>query len=64
MFCFEVIVRRYEHAPSILTRDKGVEEWGEIFGDEVMTAAPIERLLHHCHIVNICGNIYCLLEDT
>ncbi|NIP77770.1 MAG: transposase, partial [Gemmatimonadetes bacterium] len=28
------------------------------FGDEVMAAALIDRLLHHCHIVNIRGNSY------
>jgi hypothetical protein len=33
-------------------------EWGEIFADEVMAAALIDRLLHHCHIVNIRGNSY------
>jgi len=33
-------------------------EWGEIFGDEVMAAALIDRLVHHCHIVNIRGNSY------
>jgi hypothetical protein len=31
---------------------------GEIFGDEVMAAALIDRLLHHCHIVNVRGNSY------
>lgn len=30
----------------------------EIFGDEVMAAALIDRLVHHCHIVNIRGNSY------
>jgi len=37
---------------------KGFEEWGEIFGDEVMAVALIDRLLHHCQIVNIRGNSY------
>lgn len=31
---------------------------GDIFGDETMAAALIERLLRHCHIVNIRGNSY------
>ena len=50
--------RRYEHASTVLTSNKGFEEWGEIFGDEVMAAALIDRLVHHCHIVNIRGNSY------
>jgi DNA replication protein DnaC len=54
--------RRYEHASTVLTSNKGFEEWGEIFGDEVMAAALIDRLLHHCHIVNIRGNSYRMRE--
>jgi IstB-like ATP binding protein len=34
------------------------ETWGEIFGDDIMAGALIDRLLHHCHIVNIRGNSY------
>ena len=43
---------------TVLTSNKSFEEWGEIFGDEVMAAALIDRLLHHCHIVNIRGNSF------
>ena len=42
----------------MLTSNKGFEEWGAILGDEVMAAALLDRLLHHCHIVNIRGNSY------
>lgn len=48
--------RHYEHAATILTSNKPYEDWGDVFGDEVMAAALIDRLLHHCHIVNIRGN--------
>ena len=48
--------RRYERAS--ITSNKGFEEWGQILGDEVMAAALIDRLLHHCHIVNIRGSSY------
>ena len=58
MLFFQVMARRYERASTILTSNKTFEEWGEIFGDEVMAAALIDRLLHHCHIVNIRGNSY------
>ena len=40
------------------------EEWGEIFGDDVMAAALIDRVLHHCHLVNIRGNSYRMREHT
>jgi DNA replication protein DnaC len=55
MHFFQLMSRRYEHASTVLTSNKSFEEWGEIFGDEVMAAALIDRLLHHCHIVNIRG---------
>ena len=46
-------------APEFLVLpNKGFEEWGAVFGHEVMAAALIDRLLHHCHIVNIRGNSY------
>lgn len=59
---FQLMNRRYERASTVLTSNKGFEEWGEIFGDEVMAAALIDRLLHHCHLVNIRGNSYRMRE--
>src|SRR5450631_1771294 len=44
--------------------NKGFEEWGEILGDEVMAGALIDRLMHHCHVVNIRGNSYRMREHT
>jgi hypothetical protein len=41
----------------------GCEEWGEIFGDDVM-AALIDRLVHHCHIVTMRGNSYRVRQHT
>ena len=58
MLFFQLINRRYERASTVLTSNKGFEEWGDVLGDEVMAAALIDRLLHHCHIVNIRGNSY------
>jgi DNA replication protein DnaC len=61
---FQLMNRRYEHASTVLTSNKGFEEWGEILGDEVMAAALIDRVLHHCHLVNIRGNSYRMREHT
>ncbi len=55
---FQLINARHEQASTVLTSNKGFEEWGSVLGDEVMAAALIDRLLHHCHIVNIRGNSY------
>jgi DNA replication protein DnaC len=64
MLFFQLMARRYEHASTILTSNKGFEEWGEIFGDDVMAAALVDRLVHHCHIVNIRGNSYRLRQHA
>ncbi len=61
---FQLINARYEHASTVLTSNKGFEDWGEILGDEVMAAALIDRLMHHCHVVNIRGNSYRMREHT
>jgi hypothetical protein len=53
---FQLMTRRYEHASTVLMSDKGFEEWGEILGDDVMAAALIDRLVHHCHLVTIRGD--------
>lgn len=64
MHFFQLMSRRYEHASTVLTSNKSFEEWGEIFGDEVMAAALIDRLLHHCHIVNIRGNSFRMRQHS
>jgi len=64
MLFFQLMTRRYEHASTVLTSNKGFEEWGEIFGDEVMAAALIDRLVHHCHLVTIRGNSYRMRQHT
>jgi DNA replication protein DnaC len=61
---FQLMNRRYEHASTVFTSNKGFEEWGQILGDEVMAAALIDRVLHHCHLVNIRGNSYRMREHT
>ncbi len=55
---FQLVNRRYGRASTVLTSNKGFEEWGRILGDEVMAAALLDRVLHRCHIVNIRGNSY------
>ena len=55
---FQIINARHERASTVLTSNTGFEDWGGVLGDEVMAAALIDRLVHHCHIVNIRGNSY------
>ena len=55
---FQLVNRRYEKNSTVLTSNKSFKEWGEIFGDTAATAAILDRLLHHCHLVQISGNSY------
>ena len=55
---FKFINARHEKVSTVLTSNKGFEDRGGVLGDEVMAAALIDRLVHHCHIVNIRGNSY------
>jgi len=64
MLFFQLMTRRYEHASTVLTSDKGFEDWGDIFGDDVMAAALIDRLVHHCQLVTIRGNSYRMRQHT
>ena len=61
---FQLMSRRYECASTVLTSNKSFEEWGEIMGDDVMAAALIDRILHHCHVINIRGNSYRMREHS
>jgi len=64
MLFFQLMTRRYELASTVLTSNKGFEEWGEIFGDDVMAPALIDRLVHHCHLVTIRANSYRMRQHT
>ena len=64
MLFFQLMSRRYERASTVLTSNKGFEDWGEVFGDAVMASALIDRLVHHCHIVNIRGNSFRLRQHA
>ncbi|RKE05039.1 IS21-like element helper ATPase IstB [Streptomyces sp. TLI_171] len=55
---FQVISKRYEKGSIILTSNKAFSEWGQVFGDEVLATAILDRLLHHCEVVSINGNSY------
>ncbi len=59
---FQLISRRYEKSSTIFTSNKSFGEWGEIFGDQVIAAAVLDRILHHCTTLNIKGDSYRLKE--
>ena len=55
---FQVISRRYEHGSVILTTNRGIASWGEIFEDTTVAAAILDRLLHHATVLQIDGDSY------
>jgi DNA replication protein DnaC len=55
---FHFVSYRYERASTIITSNKSFTEWEELFGDPVVVTAILDRLLHHCRVVNIKGKSY------
>jgi DNA replication protein DnaC len=55
---FQVITRRYLKSSTILTTNRGIASWGEIFDDSVVAAAILDRLLHKSVVLNIDGDSY------
>jgi DNA replication protein DnaC len=61
---FQLVNARYERGAMILTSNRGFGEWGEIFGDQVVATALLDRLLHHAQVVQIEGSSYRLREHA
>ena len=59
---FRLLCRRYERASIIVTSNKSFVDWGEIFNDQVLATAILDRLLHHSTTINIKGESYRLKE--
>ncbi len=55
---FQVISRRYEHGSIVLTTNRGIADWGQIFEDTTVAAAVLDRLLHHVTVLSISGDRY------
>jgi DNA replication protein DnaC len=55
---FQVISKRYETGSILLTSNKTFSEWGQVFGDDVLATAILDRLLHHCEVISINGPSY------
>jgi DNA replication protein DnaC len=55
---FHLVGHRYERRAMRITSNRAVGEWGTVFGDPVVAAAILDRMLHHGHIVTIRGESY------
>jgi DNA replication protein DnaC len=59
---FQLVAKRYEKGSMLLTGNRPVSEWDQVFGDAVLVTAILDRLLHHSHVMTIKGSSYRLKE--
>ncbi len=59
---FQLVSSRYERASLIVTSNKVFGRWGEVFGDDVVAAAMIDRLVHHAEVIALKGDSYRLKD--
>jgi len=59
---FQLISRRYEKGPMILTSNQSFGAWGEVLGNRILATAIPDRVLHHAITINIRGHSYRLKE--
>jgi DNA replication protein DnaC len=55
---FQVIAQRYLKGSIVLTTNRGIAAWGQIFDDPMVAAAMLDRLLHRCTVLQIDGDSY------
>lgn len=55
---FEIISKRYEKGSIIITSNRPLVEWDKVFIDKTLTTAVVDRLLHHCSVIEIKGESY------
>jgi DNA replication protein DnaC len=55
---YEIIRDRYERGSLIITSNRAFEEWPEVFGNDLLASAALDRLTHHCHTLVIRGQSY------
>ncbi len=55
---FQLVSSRYEHASLILTSNLPFARWGDVFGDQVVAAAMIDRIVHHADVITLKGSSY------
>ena len=61
---FQFVSYRYERSSTLITSNKSFGDWQELFGEQVIATAILDRLLHHCRVINIKGHSYRLRGHT
>jgi DNA replication protein DnaC len=54
----QLVSRRYEKGSMLITTNQSVTQWGSVFGDDIIAAAILDRLLHHSHTFMVQGESY------
>ncbi len=55
---FQLVNKLYGQSSIIITSNKGPESWGELLGDQAITTAILDRIVHKCQIINLTGDSY------
>ncbi|WP_205709586.1 IS21-like element helper ATPase IstB [Kineococcus siccus] len=55
---FQLVAARYEQGSMLITSNMPFARWGEVFGDDVVAAALIDRLVHHAEVITLGGESY------
>ena len=55
---FQIITELYEQTSVVITSNKGFGKWAEIMGDQIITTAVLDRIMHHSEIFNLSGKSY------
>lgn len=55
---YEIITERYEHGSLIITSNRAFEEWAEVFNNDLLASAALDRLTHHTHTLIIRGDSF------
>ncbi len=55
---YDIISERYEHGSLIVTSNRAFEEWADVFGNDLLASAALDRLTHHAHSLIIRGDSY------
>ena len=55
---YEIICERYERGSILVTSNRAFEEWAEVFNNDLLSSAALDRLTHHAHTLVIQGESY------
>ncbi len=55
---YDIISERYEHGSFIVTSNRAFEEWAEVFANDLLASAALDRLTHHAHTLILRGDSY------